>query len=104
MTTLNAVLETVPKEMSGIEAAAYAFGWYKALEAKNRSVIDESAAKRIATVLGWAPKREWVGLTDEEMLAAIRPLYRSDKIAQNAFDLSKDEYKAIEAALKDKNT
>jgi hypothetical protein len=50
------------------------------------------------------PKREWVGLTDEEMLAAIRPMYRSDGIAQNAFDLSKDEYMAIEAALKERNT
>ena len=29
-------------------------------------VIDKSAAKRIATQLGWQPKREWVGLTDEE--------------------------------------
>jgi hypothetical protein len=48
--------------------------------------------------------KPWVGLTDEEMLAAIRPMYRSDGIAQNALDLSKDEYKAIEAALKEKNT
>ena len=30
-------------------------------------VIDKSAAKRIATVLGWQPKREWVGLTKEEI-------------------------------------
>jgi hypothetical protein len=43
-------------------------------------------------------------LTDEEMLAAIRPMYRSEGIAQNALDLSKDEYRAIEAALKEKNT
>jgi hypothetical protein len=49
-------------------------------------------------------KREWVGLTDGEMLAAIRPMYRSEGIAQNALDLSKDEYRAIEAALKEKNT
>ena len=26
------------------------------------STIDESAAKRIATALGWEPKRTWVGL------------------------------------------
>jgi hypothetical protein len=50
------------------------------------------------------PKCEWVGLTDEEMFAAIRPMYRSDGIAQNALDLSKDEYRAIEAALKEKNS
>ncbi len=29
-------------------------------------VIDKSAAIRIATALGWEPKREWVGLTDED--------------------------------------
>jgi hypothetical protein len=49
-------------------------------------------------------KREWVGLTDEEMLEAIRPLYTSDAVAENALEISKDEYKAIEAKLKDKNT
>jgi hypothetical protein len=70
----------------------------------NKPVIDESAAKRIATALGWEPKRDWVGLTDEEMLDAIRPLYTSDAVAENALDLSKDEYRAIEAALKEKNT
>ena len=30
-------------------------------------VIDKSAAIRIATALGWQPKREWVELTDEEI-------------------------------------
>jgi hypothetical protein len=29
-------------------------------------VIDKSAAKRIATSLGWSPQRTWVGLTDDE--------------------------------------
>jgi hypothetical protein len=33
---------------------------------KQGPVIDKSAAKRIATELGWQPKREWVGLTEEE--------------------------------------
>ena len=28
----------------------------------DKPVIDESAAKRIATALGWEPKRTWVGL------------------------------------------
>jgi hypothetical protein len=32
-------------------------------------VIDRTMAVRIATQLGWEPKREWVGLTDEEILA-----------------------------------
>ncbi len=29
-------------------------------------VIDRTMAVRIATQLGWEPKREWVGLTKEE--------------------------------------
>jgi hypothetical protein len=33
---------------------------------EEKGVIDRSAAKRIATLLGWQPKREWVSLTDEE--------------------------------------
>jgi len=30
---------------------------------RTEPVIDKSAAKRIATVLGWTPPRTWVGLT-----------------------------------------
>jgi hypothetical protein len=30
-------------------------------------VIDRTMAVRIATQLGWEPKREWVGLTDQEI-------------------------------------
>jgi len=33
---------------------------------EQKPVIDKSAAIRIATALGWEPKREWVGLTDED--------------------------------------
>jgi len=55
-------------------------------------VIDKSAAIRIATALGWEPKREWVGLTDE------------DDIDWEEGGNLKDLVKAIEAKLKDKNT
>ncbi len=34
--------------------------------AQPEPVIDKSAAIRIATALGWAPQRTWVGLTDED--------------------------------------
>jgi len=34
---------------------------------KQEPVIDKSAAKRIATQLGWQPKREWQGLTDNDL-------------------------------------
>jgi hypothetical protein len=104
--------EAPPECQTDAEKTAYAFGWYKALEA-NRPVIDESAAKRIATALGWEPKREWVGLTDEEMIeseqqAGIR--YRRHRGSIRGQQLSPaDEFswhyaKAIEAKLKEKNT
>jgi len=58
-------------------------------------VIDKSAAIRIATALGWEPKREWVGLTDEE----IEIIYAEC----NVWD--KFEYeRMLEAKLKEKNT
>ena len=50
------------------------------------------------------PKREWVGLTDEDRYKAIRPLYNSDENARLAVEHSNDEYEAIEAKLKEKNT
>ena len=49
-------------------------------------------------------QRTWVALTDEEMFEAIRQLYSSDKVARLAVSHSKDEYRAIEAKLKEKNT
>ena len=50
------------------------------------------------------PKREWVGLTDKDRYKAIRPLYNSDENARLAVEHSNDEYEAIEAKLKEKNT
>ena len=43
-------------------------------------------------------------LMEEEMFEAIRPLYSSDKAARLAVSHSKDEYRAIEAKLKEKKT
>ena len=53
-------------------------------------VIDKSAATRIATALIWEPKREWVGLTHEEIHDCM-----SMSIQQTC--------RSIEAKLKDKN-
>ena len=50
------------------------------------------------------PQRTWVGLTDEDMLEAIKPLYANPFLAHNALEVSRDEYQAIEAKLKEKNT
>ena len=58
-------------------------------------VIDESAAKRIATSLGWEPKRK--PLTDEEIHAISKATHFQSKPV-TAFA------RAIEAALRSKNT
>jgi hypothetical protein len=69
-------------------------GWVEPLyTTPPQPVIDESAAKRIATALGWEPKREWVPLTLEE----IGGLYRAG-FANNACFAQ-----AVEARLKEKN-
>ena len=60
-------------------------------------VIDESAAKRIATALGWEPKRTWVGLTDEEKQEIYK---QADE--ENWHDQPLLE--TVEAKLKEKNT
>ena len=66
----------------------------------DKPVIDESAAKRIATALGWEPKRTWVGLTELEK-AEITNLKWWDW--EDTFDID-GFIKAIEAKLKEKNT
>jgi hypothetical protein len=45
-------------------------------------------------------------LTDEQMYEAVRPLCRTDLVARALVEVSKDEYRAIEAAhgIKEKNT
>ena len=54
--------------------------------------------------VGEVYKREWVGLTDEEMYEAVRPLCKADSVARSLLEVSTDEYRAIEAKLKEKNT
>ena len=96
------VYESAPPEaQTEAEKTAYAFGWFKALEANHlrdatkliEPVIDNAAAIRIATTLGWEPKREWVGLTKREFNECVDGLE----------DLE-DCWTAIEAALREKNT
>ena len=68
-------------------------------------VIDKAAATRIATSLGWEPKREWVGLTDEEIKDAF---CANGKNAQFWWEYTNPDCvaigRAIEAKLKEKNT
>ena len=62
------------------------------VQPKTEPVIDKSAAIRIATSLGWEPKRTWVGLTDNEIA-----LINTDYPHPQGFA------RAIEAKLKAKN-
>ena len=71
---------------------------YTAPPKKDEPVIDKSMAKRIATQLGWEPKKEWVGLTDEEISDTQQQFYKLITFHD------KDFARAIEAKLKDKNT
>ncbi len=57
-------------------------------------VIDKSMAKRIATQLGWEPKKEWVNLTVEER-ETLRDAY------QDSFS---GLISAVQMLLKEKNT
>lgn len=61
-------------------------------------VIDKSAAIRIATALGWEPKREWVGLTDEDIVRIASTPCAVVGSYVHTFA------RAAEAKLKEKNT
>jgi len=58
-------------------------------------VIDESSAKRIATALGWEPKRTWVALTDDEIDYLVE--------TEDWFNDPSDFAKIVQSKLKDKN-
>jgi len=64
---------------------------------EQETVIDKSAAIRIATALGWEPKREWVGLTDDEIEAIWYAFHDREMGYVMRFT------RAIEAKLKQKN-
>jgi hypothetical protein len=57
-------------------------------------VIDRTMAVRIATQLGWEPKREWVGLTKDEVETWELPVFPT------VYEFAQ----FVEAKLKEKNT
>ena len=65
-------------------------------------VIDKAAAIRIATALGWEPKREWQGLTDEEIEEVERWVEFKEEGSGRIPTGKLVRY--IEAKLKEKNT
>ena len=68
---------------------------------EEKGVIDKSAAKRIATLLEWQPKREWVSLTDEEIDKAWE---WAQKSSPHGVTRIKVFTKSIEAKLRELNT
>jgi hypothetical protein len=60
--------------------------------------------ERFPEIMSRKPQRTWVGLTDDDIFKAILPLCDTPKLAQSVIDMSMDEYQAIEAKLKEKNT
>lgn len=68
---------------------------------KDEPVIDESMAKRIATQLGWEPKREWVGLTDEDKKQI--EIKAGNKIEMTAWEYAQRVGEFTEAKLKENN-
>jgi hypothetical protein len=67
---------------------------------EEKGVIDKSAAKRIATLLEWQPKREWVGLTEEEIDKAWEWAQKSSPHGVTRIEVFT---KSIEAKLREKN-
>lgn len=64
-------------------------------------VIDRTMAVRIATQLGWEPKREWQGLTDDEIKDYwITCMWKIEGTALPIPEFAR----AIETKLKEKNT
>ena len=69
----------------------------KTAHEQQEPVIDKSAAIRIATALGWAPSKPWVGLTDEERDAIL------DREFKQWWSRHDAVCRAIEAKLREKN-
>jgi hypothetical protein len=65
---------------------------------RTEPVIDQSAAIRIATALGWTPPRTWVGLTEARIEAVWKRVQAND-----FHDCVQPFAEAIEAELKEKN-
>jgi hypothetical protein len=89
-------LEPIRPAGSGGTGEPTVDGWplWSGLPQQKKPVVDKSMAKRIATQLGWEPKREWIGLSDAE----IGEIYRA------GWSNNMDFARALEAKIKEKNT
>jgi hypothetical protein len=50
------------------------------------------------------PQRTWVGLTDEDIVDALQPLYQTRALAELAAELFMDEFQAVVCKFMEKNT
>lgn len=91
---LELALEALEANLANWNAKKKAIPIIKEVLAQQEPVIDKSAAIRIATSLGWEPKRTWVGLTHEEKNTLVNDFYGTDI----------QRLEAVEAKLKEKNT
>jgi hypothetical protein len=73
----------------------FTFSYANTAPPRKEPVIDKTMATRIATQLGWVPRKEWVGLTKGEADAA----YKEMGLNYSYVDFAR----AIEAKLKEKN-
>lgn len=67
------------------------------------AVLYSASDHEVQPLYAAPPRREWVPLTDEEIRAVIEPLVSQPTLVDALMLVSIDEYRAIEAALKEKN-
>jgi hypothetical protein len=114
------IQEPPPECQTEAEKRAYAFGWWKALEAnraapvqepvawveKNGDVVWQNYKAAIGRNLYTTPpaaQRQWVGLTRDEVLTIGRQLGLKCRLGGNA-NIDFDYADSIEAKLKELNT
>jgi hypothetical protein len=70
-----------------------------------RIVTDANGRKHITNEpLLHPPQRTWVGLTDEDIVDALQPLYQTRALAELAAKLFMDEFQVVICKFMEKNT
>jgi hypothetical protein len=65
--------------------------------------LQDLAMRICATPPAQPEPRQWVGLTDMQIVDAIQHLYKNRAIAEMSAERSMDDFRLIEAKLKEKN-
>jgi hypothetical protein len=109
---LEAYCDGLAERPAQQEPVTWGVDWGKAGDIPCVSIIKRLPDGRIEVMaVEYAPyeynppaQRTWVGLTDREMVDAIQHLYQGRAIAELAAKVSMDDFRAIEAKLRSKNT